>query len=137
MPVADQGPPLAELPLAQYRPYSRLRLAQTTVARAREPAVDAHTHLGRWLTAGAWAVPDVPALIALMDSCNIAAIVNLDGRWGDELEENLDRYDRRHPGRFASFCHVDWAALSGPDAETKLGGSLERSVSAGARGLKV
>ena len=47
MPVADQGPPLAELPLAQYRPYSRLRLARTTVARAREPAVDAHTHLGR------------------------------------------------------------------------------------------
>src|ERR1700735_491833 len=137
MPVADQGPPLAELPLAQYRPYSRLRLAQTTVARARVPAVDAHTHLGRWLTAGAWAAPDVAALIALMDSCNIAAIVNLDGRWGDELEENLDRYDRRHPGRFASFCHVDWAALSGPGAETKLASSLERSVSAGARGLKV
>ncbi len=89
MPVADQGPPLAELPLAQYRPYSRLRLARTTVARAREPAVDAHTHLGRWLTAGAWAAPDVAALIALMDSCNIAAIVNLDGRWGDELADQL------------------------------------------------
>jgi predicted TIM-barrel fold metal-dependent hydrolase len=137
MPVADQGPPLAELPLAQYRPYSRLRLARTTVTRARVSAVDAHTHLGRWLTAGAWAAPDVAALTALMDSCNIAAIVNLDGRWGDELEENLDRYDRRHPGRFATFCHVDWAALSGPGAETKLAGSLERSVSAGARGLKV
>ena len=35
-----------------------------------------------------------------MDACNVAAIVNLDGMWGDELEANLDRYDRAHPGRF-------------------------------------
>jgi predicted TIM-barrel fold metal-dependent hydrolase len=72
-----------------------------------------------------------------MDSCNITAVVNLDGRWGDELEANLDRYDRRHPGRFASFCHVDWDMLQDPGVESRLAGSLERSVSAGARGLKV
>jgi predicted TIM-barrel fold metal-dependent hydrolase len=136
MPVADQGP-LSALPLAQYRPYSRLRLPQTTVTHASVPAVDAHAHLGRWLTGERWAVPDVAAFVGLMDSCRITAVVNLDGRWGDELEENLDRYDRSHPGRFATFCHVDWDLLREPDAEAKLAGSLERSVAAGARGLKV
>jgi len=136
MPVADQGP-LSALPLAQYRPYSRLRLPQTTVTHASFPAVDAHAHLGRWLTGERWAVPDVAAFVDLMDSCRIIAVVNLDGRWGDELEENLDRYDRSHPGRFATFCHVDWALLREPGAEAKLAGSLERSVAAGARGLKV
>jgi hypothetical protein len=35
-----------------------------------------------------------------MDACNLRGIVNLDGRWGDELEANLHRYDRAHPGRF-------------------------------------
>lgn len=101
MPVADHGP-LSALPLAEYRPYSRLRLPQTTVTHASVPAVDAHAHLGRWLTGERWAVPDVAAFVGLMDSCHVSAVVNLDGRWGDELEENLDRYDRSHPGRFAT-----------------------------------
>jgi hypothetical protein len=58
MPV-DHGP-LSELPLARYRPSSRLRLAQTRVARASAWAVDAHAHLGRWLTGEHWAVPASP-----------------------------------------------------------------------------
>jgi predicted TIM-barrel fold metal-dependent hydrolase len=135
MPV-DHGP-LSELPLARYRPYSRLRLPQTIVTRASAPAVDAHAHLGRWVTGERWAVPDVAEFVDLMDSCNVTAVVNLDGRWDAELEDNLDRYDRSHPGRFATFCHVDWDLLRGPDAEQRLADSLERSVSAGARGLKV
>lgn len=136
MPVDDHAP-LSELPLARYRPYSRLRLPQTTVARASAPAVDAHAHLGRWLTGERWAVPDVAGFVDLMDSCNVTAVVNLDGRWDAELEDNLDRYDRSHPGRFATFCQVDWDLLRGPAAEQRLVGSLERSVKAGACGLKV
>ncbi len=136
LPVAGQDP-LSELRLADYRPYSRLRLPQTTVTHASVPAVDAHAHLGRWLTEGRWAVPDVAAFVGLMDSCHVTAVVNLDGRWGDELEDNLGRYDRSHPGRFATFCHVDWDLLREPRAAARLAESLERSVAAGARGLKV
>jgi hypothetical protein len=36
---------------------------------------------------------------------------------GAELEANLDRYDRSYPGRFATFCHVDWAALANGEPE--------------------
>ena len=49
MPLADFDP-LSRLPLAEYRPYSRLRLPQSTVPRASVPAVDGHTHIGRWAT---------------------------------------------------------------------------------------
>jgi predicted TIM-barrel fold metal-dependent hydrolase len=109
---------------------------QTRVERPAVRAVDAHNHLGRWLTewvrpGGGWMVEDVGALLALMDSLDLDAIVNLDGRWGAELEANLDRYDRAHPGRFLTFCHVDWDELDG------LVASLEASAAAGARGLKV
>ena len=119
------------------------------------PAIDAHNHLGRWLALwddwlaldpaelvrGAerpWAVTDVGALIAPLDEVGIEAIVNLDGLWGDELERNLDRYDRAHPGRFVTFCHVDLRAIGreGFDADT-LAESLRRSRDAGARGLKI
>jgi predicted TIM-barrel fold metal-dependent hydrolase len=107
------------------------------VEAARFPMVDAHAHLGRWLTGGRWAVDDVGAFVALLDAANVRTVVNFDGRWGEELEANLDRYDRRYPGRFVTFCHVDWAALRHPDAGRRLVAGLERALEAGARGLKV
>jgi hypothetical protein len=80
---------LSQLRLGDYRPVPRLSAPGHRVEGARTPAVDAHTHLGRWLTGGTWAAPSVAGLLGLMDSCNVAAAVNLDGRWGAELEANL------------------------------------------------
>jgi predicted TIM-barrel fold metal-dependent hydrolase len=116
------------------------------------PRIDAHAHLGRWLQPGVdwmasdvagscegpWLVSDPDALVASMDEQGVAATVNLDGRWGPELEANLERYDCRHPGRFLTFCHVDWRrAGQGDGFGDELAGELERSAAAGARGLKV
>ena len=131
-------PALRDLPLREFRPRPSLRVEAHHVARSRFPAIDVHNHLGRWLSEdGGWASSDVGDLIALMDSCNLTSIVNLDGRWGDELEANLDRYDRGHPGRFATFCHLDWSVTSEPDFTDRLVGSLQRSAAAGAKGVKV
>ena len=47
-----------------------------------------------------------------MDAANVAAIVNLDGMRGEELQANLDRYDRAHPGRFVTFAQVDWREVT-------------------------
>jgi len=126
-----------DLPLHRFHPRPRLVSQHHEITRAAVPAIDAHTHLGRWLTGGAWAAPDVTALLELMDAANIAAMVNLDGRWGAELHANLDRYDRRHPDRFATFCHVDWAALGGQRPGRVLAADLAASVAAGAKGLKI
>jgi hypothetical protein len=129
---------LRDLPLRAYRPRSMLRSETHPVPRARVPAVDAHNHLGRWLGEdGAWVVEDPDALLGVLDGCNVAAVVNLDGRWGDDLETNLDRYDRAHAGRFATFCHLDWNELTQPGWPHRLVASLERSSGAGAKGLKV
>ncbi|MGE5228019.1 MAG: amidohydrolase family protein [Planctomycetaceae bacterium] len=133
-----------ELRLRDWRPEPKLVVPAHPVERARFPAVDAHNHLGRWLSAwvgddpDAWTVPDVGALLELMEACNLRAIVNLDGRWGEELEDNLDRYDRAHPGRFATCCHVDWAAaVATGDVGGAAAASLRASVAAGAKGIKV
>ncbi len=80
---------------------------------------------------------DVQQVVDLMQAVNVSSLVNLDGRWGRELEENLDRYDRSHPGRFYTFCHLDWRHLERPDAEERLVASLRSSVASGARGLKI
>jgi predicted TIM-barrel fold metal-dependent hydrolase len=106
--------------------------------RARVPAIDAHNHLGRWLSGGArWVIPDVSGLVELMDRLNISALVNLDGGSETELDANLARYDHAHPGRFVTFCRVDWNALRGAEPGRTLARSLRRSADQGARGLKV
>ncbi len=128
---------LEDLRLRDYRPRSQLRGVGTPPGRAARPATDAHAHLGRWLTGGQWAVRDVPRLLDLMAEHNVDRMINLDGRWGEELDANLDRYDRSHASRFATFCHVDWAAFTRDRPGERLAADLARSVAAGARGLKV
>ena len=141
--------------LDDWLPQSRLVLPSTDVPLPLVPAVDAHNHLGRWLglwddwlaldpaelVRGAerpWSVADVGALIASLDEVGVEAIVNLDGLWGGELERNLDRYDRAHPERFVTFCHVDLRAIGRPGFDgDALVESLTRSRDAGARGLKI
>lgn len=124
--------------LVDYRPRPMLRVPEHLPERAAVPAVDAHNHLGRWLSrSGTWMVDDVAAFVDGMDALGVRGFVNLDGRWGSELEANLDRYDRAFPGRFATFCHLDWGLLARADGVDRLAASLRASAAAGARGLKV
>ena len=83
------------------------------------------------------AARDVGSLLADMASSNVDAIVNLDGRCGDELQANVERYDGAHPGRFATFCHLDWTTLSEPGWPGRLVRELRASAAAGAKGIKV
>jgi predicted TIM-barrel fold metal-dependent hydrolase len=127
---------MRDLPLRSYRPVAQVRRGLTDLT-PRPPAamIDAHNHLGRWLT-GSWTVPDVNALLALMDDLGVEAIVNLDGMWGDELDANLDRYDRAHPGRFATFAQWDrrWFETGAWD---ELAAQVRDAFARGAKGLKV
>jgi predicted TIM-barrel fold metal-dependent hydrolase len=129
---------LAAMRLSRYQPQSTLVVEQHPVSRPMHPVIDAHAHLGRWLTGGrTWLAPDVPALLDGMSQVGVHSMVNLDGRWGAELDANLRRYDEAHPGRFATFCHVDWTVLRDSGGEAALERSIRDSAARGARGLKV
>jgi hypothetical protein len=69
-----------------------------------------------------------------------ATVVNLDGCWGEELRENIERYDAACPGRFVTFAHLDWSLLADPGGVAgldRLLASVADSAAAGARGVKV
>jgi hypothetical protein len=111
MREADAHIDIANLNLRGYLPRPALRVAEHRVERAAHPAVDAHNHLGRWLSEDeGWETTDVPRLLADMDAANLRAIVNLDGRWGDELVANLERHDRRYCGRISGSASRTSAA---------------------------
>jgi Amidohydrolase len=126
-----------ELPVRHWQPRPMLSVPATTVTAPVSAVIDAHNHLGRWLSAGRWMVPDVDGLLTVMRAHGVVHVVNLDGRWGRELEANLDRYDRAHPELFSTFCHLDWSLLAEPRPTARLVASLEQSRAAGAKGLKV
>lgn len=128
---------LGRLPLADWQPRAQLELPATEVLRPLVPAIDIHNHLGRWLSGGEWMVPDVAALVAVMDECGVRTIVNLDGRWGAEVTENVERYDAAYPGRFITFCQLDWSELAHPAGVDTLARSLDDSARRGAKGVKV
>jgi len=127
---------LRDLPLRSYLPEAMVRRPLTALP-AIPPArlIDAHNHLGRWLS-GDWGVGVVDACVELMDELGLDAVVNLDGMWGEELEANLDRYDRAFPGRFATFAQWE-RPLFERDAWRELGAQAAESFSRGAKGLKV
>lgn len=124
--------------LREWTPRSQLRAPSTEVPLPAVPCIDVHNHLGRWLTDdGGWMIEDPVALLRVMDDRHVEAVVNLDGMRGDELEANLDRYDRAYPGRFVTFCQLDWARLGDPDGADVLVRELEDCARRGARGVKV
>ena len=126
------------LSVAEWRPVSQARVRVTEVLRPAAPVIDAHNHLGRWLSpTGDWLVPDVGELLDIMDEAGVIHIVNLDGLWGHELEENLDRYDRAHPDRFSTFCHLDLSAFERTNPTHALVIGLRRAHRSGAKGVKV
>jgi predicted TIM-barrel fold metal-dependent hydrolase len=135
-----------ELLLREYRPEPMVRLPVHEVPHPSAAVVDVHNHLGRRMDVNelvvsggeaTWLVRDVGALVAEMDAWDVETIVNLDGDWGGELEANLDRYDRAYPGRFATFCRLDWDDCRLPGWPGRFAGSLRDSVERGAAGLKV
>jgi predicted TIM-barrel fold metal-dependent hydrolase len=128
---------LRDLPLRSYTPRPTIRRQVSEVSRARLPVVDVHAHLGRWLT-GSWAAPDVGAFLDTMDAANVATVVNLDGKWGEELRANLARYDHAHPGRIVTFAQWDPSLFAEyRDFGDRLGAQVREAVDDGARGLKV
>jgi predicted TIM-barrel fold metal-dependent hydrolase len=129
---------LTDLPINQWDPQPTVILPSTEVPTPQFDVVDAHNHLGRWLSDDQqWMTPSVADLVEVMDQRRVRHIVNLDGRWGDELEANLNRYDRADPQRFSTFCHLDWSAFLDDNPTQALIASLQRSKQAGAKGLKV
>src|SRR5688572_5717375 len=92
----------AGLLLGEFRPEPMMRVEEHHPQRFPVAAIDAHNRIGR-RSDGSWVISDVGAFLAMMDEVNLDGVVNYDSTWGDDLEANLDRYDRVHPRRFASF----------------------------------
>lgn len=126
--------------LADFRPVSQLRSTgrrEGPPARPVFPTIDAHNHLGPTPFSDGWGQRSASELATALDASNIAAIVDLDGGWGDALRLELDRWAPLGD-RVAVFAGLDYSMW----AERRDFGEVEAArlrdaSAAGARGLKV
>ena len=132
------GRPPDDLRLVDFRPRSRLRVrAVGAPVRPSIAAIDAHNHLGPTPFSDGWNHRSSAELAAALDASNIAAIVDLDGGWGDVLRRELEHWaplgDR--VAVFAGLDYAMWAERADfGEVETV---RLRDAAAAGARGLKV
>lgn len=125
-----------DLLLKEYLPLAMLRRPLSDLGQATWPIIDIHNHLGKWLHPNhEWLIPDVQALLENMEAVNVQTIVNLDGRWGAELDENIARYDSRFPDKFVTFCHLDWRKLKEANATEVLIKDLHRAKDQGGKSV--
>jgi predicted TIM-barrel fold metal-dependent hydrolase len=129
---ASEEADLKNVPIQDYDPVSMLKSGETVVEKAKFPAVDVHNHLRRADT------PEkVDEMIRAMDDTNVAAVVNLDGGWGETLDKNIERLNKRYPGRFIQYMRIDWSRIDEPGFGETMAQELERGFKIGAQGLKI
>ena len=134
-----------ELSVRNFRPRSRLRVAETEIRRAAFPVVDVHTHFFFRQRHNREALRD---FVDTMDRCGIAVCVSLDGRLGQQLDEHLQFLHEEHRDRFVVFANVDWQgdgdaaepatwACHRPGFAGRTADQLRQAVARGVAGLKV
>ena len=125
------------LALEAFRPRQRLRVPAHDVPYPRFPVIDAHNHLGVPF-GGDWAVRTASELERVLDVSGVAAIVDLDGGWGEALRAEIGRWQVPLPGRVAVFAGLDYEAWARDERFGEMEATrLREGVAAGARGLKV
>ena len=120
---------------SDFVPRSELVVPQHEIPRSKYPAIDAHNHLP--ISHPRMHDADVGELVREMDFLNVRAIVNLSGGTGDELKRSIEKLDAAYPGRFSTFCNIDWAGLGEAGWTERATVQLEADLRAGARGLKI
>ncbi|TWT52794.1 Amidohydrolase [Rubripirellula amarantea] len=131
--------------LKDFRPESKLRVAETIMTTAKFPVVDVHTHFHYKFHDSAEAIDD---FVAMMDRNNIAMCISLDGQLGGQWERHRQFLWGKHRDRFAIFLNVNWMgdgeaddpatwACHRPGFAERTATEIKEAVAQGASGLKI
>ena len=121
-----------DLSVADWNPRSTLVAEEHSVARAKFPAIDVHSH-----HRSSADIATTSRIVAEMDELNLAVLVNLSGGHGERLRTTVRNFRLRHPGRFAVFANPDFDGIGSPGWPARAARQLEEDVEAGAQGLKI
>ena len=130
--VGSLGLDAQDLGIRQYKPKSTLVVPAHTVARAKYPVIDIHSHHDD-LTPDRYA-----QVVREMDGLNLQILVNLSGGTGPELQRKLDVVrTSAAPTRMVQFANLDFSDIDQAGYGARQSARLAADVKAGAKGLKI
>jgi predicted TIM-barrel fold metal-dependent hydrolase len=121
--------PMDAVALKDYAPKPSLIVTETSVPKAKYPAIDVHAHVN------ARTPEQVRDWIRTMDETGIEMTVVLTGATGDAFDRLVDLYLKPYPGRFQLFCGIDTRDIDEPDYPERAAAELARCYKRGARGV--
>lgn len=119
---------IGELKLKDYKPVSIYKIPQTTVAKARFPVTDFHSHDYPDTDAG------VDEWVKTMDQSGIAKTIILSYTTGAAFDSVVKKYGR-YNDRFEIWCGFDYTGYGQQGWEKHAVQELERCYKMGARGV--
>ena len=120
-----------EMSFEEYNPSSTLVVPGKEVLKAKFPFIDIHSHQFRMPEM------DLTTLVSEMDKLNMAVMVNLSGRSGEQLKKALENVNANYPNRFVVFANVDFSGVGEADWAENAVAQLKGDVQNGAKGLKI
>jgi predicted TIM-barrel fold metal-dependent hydrolase len=124
--TASYAQDVNELKLKNFRPKSIYKNPQTTITKAKYPAIDMHSHNDP--------NSDIEQLIKLMDESGIEKKMILTYSTGARFDSIAARY-APYKNRFEVWCGFDYSTLGQPDWPKQAIAELERCYKKGARGV--
>ena len=121
--------PMDAVALKDYAPKPSLIVPETSVPKARYPAVDIHTHVT------ARTPEEVREWVRTMDEVGIETSVVLTGATGAEFDKLADLYLKPYPTRFQLYCGLERRDIDKPDYPERAALELARCYQRGARGV--
>lgn len=121
--------PMDAVELKDYAPKPSLIVPETSVVKARYPAIDVHAHVL------AKTPQEVADWVRTMDEVGIETTVVLTGATGPEFDKLAELYLKSHPTRFLLFCGMDRRDIEKPDYPERVVAELVRCYQKGARGV--
>lgn len=114
-----------------YDPPSTLVVPEHKLTRAKFPFIDVHNHQGNMGSS------NLNSLVEEMDKLNMAVMVNLSGRGGDQLAAAVKNVQKYNAKRFIVFTNIDFSDIDDPAWQRRTVEQIEDDVKAGANGLKI
>ena len=121
--------PMDAVELKDWAPRPSLVVPETSVPKARYPAVDVHAHVL------AKTPEEVTEWVRTMDEVGVETTVVLTGATGAEFDKLAALYLKAYPTRFQLYCGMDRSGIDQPDYPERAAAELVRCYQQGARGV--
>ena len=134
--------PSPKLELLEFQPKSMLVVPEHSVARAKFPVIDVHTHISgvfgrKRETDPAVAFKQLDDIVKWSTEINLKTAINLTGGWGDDLKRNVNDLQERYEGHFVNCITPAWDRTREPGYSKWQADELANAKKIGAVGLKV